>query len=59
MLAQWLKKKFMVELENSFAAAAFAEAGEFETAKLICSERKQKPLVRKRVPVHRLKLRRA
>jgi hypothetical protein len=59
MLAQWLRKKFMAEFEDSFTAAAFAEAGEFETAKLISRGRKQKPLVRKRLLGRRLKLRRA
>ncbi|HXX81482.1 MAG TPA: hypothetical protein VEI46_08025 [Thermodesulfovibrionales bacterium] len=34
-------KGLMKSLENMFAAAAFAEAGEFETAKYILSENKR------------------
>jgi hypothetical protein len=34
-------KKFMKKLENTFAAAAFAEAGEHETAKEMMQEEKR------------------
>ena len=34
-------KKFMKKLENAFAAAAFAEAGEHETAKEMMQEEKR------------------
>lgn len=40
-------KKFTLKLQEFFAAAAFAEAGEFETAKIIRNEQKRKLQIRK------------
>jgi hypothetical protein len=46
-------KRFIRKLENLFAAAAFAEAGEFETARDIMREDKRPQRVDRIAPTNR------
>ena len=50
-------KTFLKKLENIFAAVAFAEAGEFDTAKEMIKEEKQIKKRKRLIPRPRMQLR--